>query len=138
MVKIQNIKFSEIPVSLPFGKYTAVYTETNENAPDAIDKFPFLSMNFKVISNDINPKYNGRIISKVFSYNPDALFALRNFLHKVCGISLDLLNKDGFIFDTDLLNGRVFVIEIKENPKSADYPIVNILEMLPKQEQKKL
>jgi hypothetical protein len=122
-----------VGLNLPNGEYIAVVDEVEFNpANEKTDDY--ITVWLKVINNK-NDKLNGKLIMKNFSLSEKAKGFLKNFL-QIAGFPQELLDKEGFSFDTDTLVGKEFIVTYKIND-GAKYPAVEIVGKVKSNKQQK-
>lgn len=131
MVKIK-LNLVGTGLTIAAGRYNVELTEFEEMPPVAVEKYPYMQGTLKIFGNK-NKNLNGRTLLKVFSYSPNALFALRQFL-SVNGFTQDVLDNPEFEFDTEPLIGKQYVVDVEIN--DAGYNSIAFVSLIKKTTQK--
>jgi hypothetical protein len=112
-----------VGLNLPNGEYVCTVDEV-EFVPAKDNTMDYVTVWLKVINNKDN-KLNGKLIMKNFSLSTKALGFFKNFL-LICGFPQELLDKEGFNFDTDTILGKEFIVSYEVN-EGNKYPVVEII-----------
>jgi hypothetical protein len=125
-----------VGLNLPDGEYHCIVDDVEYN-PENVEKNTdaFITVWLKV-KNHKDSKINERLIMKNFSLKEKALGFLKNFL-LIAGFPQELLDKEGFNFDTDTLIGKEFIVSYK-NVTGNKYPEVEILSVVKQSKQSKI